>query len=108
MPSKEFDNEVGDFSANRKQQDASDNDAGSTGHLPVVHEVTNALAGSHQFRGDNEHPAKTETAAQSSDIGGHGGRQDHATDQIEPPQTKDAADLDQFPVHVQDANHEVQ
>src|SRR5258708_68184 len=96
---------VAELAENGEEQDGGDDVCRPSGLLAVDQEKSQAFAGAEELGGDDEHPRKPETAAQSDDISRQGGRQQHAPDQRRAAVSMDMRHLDQLAVDLLDAGH---
>src|SRR5216684_6224356 len=96
---------VAELAENGEEQDGGDDVRRPSGLLAVDQEKSQAFAGAEELGGDDEHPRKPETAAQSDDISRQGGRQQHAPDQRRAAVSMDMRHLDQLAVDLLDAGH---
>src|SRR6266851_2863880 len=96
---------VAELAENGEEQDGGDDVRRPSGLLAVDQEKSQAFAGAEELGGDDEHPRKPETAAQSNDISRQGGRQQHAPDQRRAAVSMDMRHLDQLAVDLLDAGH---
>ena len=102
---RDLDQPVGGLAEDRKDHDRGQNLRRLAELLAVDQEIAEPFGRAHEFGGDDEHPAETETDAQRHHIGRqHRGQQD-AADHRRARQTKRAADLDDLAIDREDRAH---